>query len=145
MYLFAVIDWYSRRVLAWRLSNTLTTDFCLEAMTEAITRYGIPEIFNTDQGCQFTSDEFTGLLHRHGIQISMDGKGRWVDNVFIERLWKTVKYEEVYLHAYESVLEAKQSLSRYFTFYNERRPHSSLDRQTPDAVYFRSLPSMLAA
>jgi putative transposase len=145
MYLFAVIDWYSRRVLAWRLSNTLTTDFCLEAVTEAITRYGVPEIFNTDQGCQFTSAEFTGLLQHHGIQISMDGKGRWVDNVFVERLWKSVKYENVYLHAYDSVSEVKAGLSGYFSFYNERRPHRSLDGQTPDSIYFGRLPALRQA
>jgi len=145
MYLFAVIDWYSRRVLAWRLSNTLTTDFCLEAVTEAITRYGVPEIFNTDQGCQFTSAEFTGLLLQHGIQISMDGKGRWVDNVFVERLWKSVKYENVYLHAYDSVSEVKAGLSWYFSFYNQRRPHRSLDGQTPDAIYFGRLPALQQA
>ena len=145
MYLFAVIDWYSRRVLAWRLSNTLTTDFCIEAVQEAITRYGAPEIFNTDQGCQFTSAEFTGLLEHHGIQISMDGKGRWVDNVFVERLWKSVKYENVYLHAYQSVAEVQAGLRWYFTFYNQRRPHRSLDRQTPDVVYFQRLPALQQA
>ena len=110
VYLFAVLDWASRRVLAWRLSNTLTTDFCLEAVQDALTRYGTPEIFNTDQGCQFTSQEFTGLLNDHGIQISMDGKGCWRDNVFVERLWKSIKYEEVYLHAYETVFDAQQGL-----------------------------------
>jgi len=109
VYLFAVLDWASRRVLAWRLSNTLTTDFCLEAVQEALTSSGTPEIFNTDQGCQFTSQEFTGLLHHHGIQISMDGTGCWRDNVFVERLWKTIKYEEVYLHAYETVSAAQPS------------------------------------
>jgi putative transposase len=145
MYLFAVIDWYSRRVLAWRLSNTLTTDFCLEAVIEAITRYGVPEIFNTDQGCQFTSAEFTGLLQHHGIQISMDGKGRWVDNVFVERLWKSVKYENVYLHAYDSVSEVMAGLSGYFSFYNQRRPHRSLDGQTPDSIYFGRLPALQQA
>jgi putative transposase len=112
VYLFAVLDWASRRVLAWRLSNTLTTDFCLDAVQEAITRYGTPAIFNTDQGCQFTSQEFTGLLKDHGIQISMDGKGCWRDNVFVERLWKSIKYEEVYLHAYETVSAAHQGLER---------------------------------
>jgi putative transposase len=136
LYLCAVIDWHSRRVLSWRLSNTLTADFCVEAVQEAVERHGAPEIFNTDQGCQFTSDDFTGVLKQHGIRISMDGKGRWVDNVFVERLWRTVKYEEVYLHAYESPTHAKQRLARYFEFYNQRRPHTALDRQTPDTAYF---------
>jgi putative transposase len=141
VYLFAVLDWASRRVLAWRLSNTLTTDFCLEAVQEALTRYGTPEIFNTDQGCQFTSLEFTGLLKDHGIQISMDGKGSWRDNVFVERLWKSIKYEEVYLHAYETVSAAHQGLERYLTFYNQTRPHRTRDGHTPDGVYFDNLPT----
>lgn len=141
VYLFAVLDWASRRVLAWRLSNTLTTDFCLEAVQEALTRYGTPDIFNTDQGCQFTSLEFTGLLKDHGIQISMDGKGCWRDNVFVERLWKSIKYEEVYLHAYETVSAAHQGLERYLTFYNQTRPHRTLDGHTPDRVYFDNLPT----
>ena len=145
VYLAAVIDWTTRRVLSWKLSNSLTTDFCIEAVEDAIDRHGKPEIFNTDQGCQFTSNEFVGLLQGHGIQVSMDGKGRWVDNVFVERLWKSVKYEEVYLHAYDSVAEARQGLQRYFKFYNERRPHSSLDGKTPDSVYFHSLPLQRAA
>jgi putative transposase len=135
VYLFAVLDWASRRVLAWRLSTTLTTDFCLDAVQAAITHYGTPTIFNTDQGCQFTSQEFTGLLTHHGIQISMDGKGCWRDNVFVERLWKSIKYEEVYLHAYDTVEAAHQGLERYLTFYNETRPHQALDGQTPDQVY----------
>lgn len=145
VYLAAVLDWATRRVLSWRLSNTLTTDFCLEAVEDALGRYGTPEIFNTDQGSQFTSTEFVDLLRHHGMRQSMDGKGRWVDNVFVERLWKSVKYEEVYLHAYDSIAQAKQGLERYFTFYNQRRPHSSLDGQTPDQVYFHSLSSPLAA
>ena len=136
VYLFAVLDWASRRVLAWRLSNTLTTDFCLDAVQDAVVRYGPPEIFNTDQGCQFTSQEFTGLLNNHGIQISMDGKGCWRDNVFVERLWNSIKYEEVYLHAYETVGAAHQGLERYLTFYNQTRPHQALDGQTPDQVYY---------
>lgn len=136
VYLAAVIDWYSRRVLAWRVSITMEADFCVEAVEEAIARHGAPEIFNTDQGSQFTSQLFTGLLKRHGIAISMDGKGCWRDNVFIERLWKAVKYEEVYLRAYDSVSHAKASIGRYLDFYNQRRPHSSLDRLTPDQVYF---------
>lgn len=136
LFLFAVMDWHSRRVLAWRLSNTLTADFCIDAVAEAIERHGPPEIFNTDQGCQFTSAAFTDMLKQHGIRISMDGKGCWCDNVFVERLWRTVKYEEVYLHAYESPAHAKQRLTLYFEFYNSRRPHSALDRRTPDAAYF---------
>ena len=145
VYLFAVLDWASRRVLAWRLSNTLTTDFCMEAVQEAITRYGTPDIFNTDQGCQFTSLEFTGLLKDHGIQISMDGKGCWRDNVFVERLWKSIKYEEVYLHAYETVGAAHQGLERYLTFYNQTRPHQALDGHTPDGVYVDNLPARRTA
>lgn len=136
VYLAAVIDWATRRVLAWRLSNTLTTDFCIAAVEEALTRYGVPEIFNTDQGSQFTDSDFTDLLKDHGIQISMDGKGCWRDNVFVERLWRTVKYEEVYLHAYDSMTDVQTALTRYFTFYNSRRPHSALDGKTPDQVYF---------
>ena len=145
VYLCAVLDWASRRVLAWRLSNTLTTDFCIEAVQEAISRAGIPEIFNTDQGCQFTSLEFTGLLNAYGIQISMDGKGCWRDNVFVERLWKSIKYEEVYLHAYETVSAAQQGLARYLTFYNQARPHRALDGRTPDAVYLDNLPARRTA
>jgi putative transposase len=145
VYLFAVMDWASRRVLSWRLSNTLTTDFCIEAVQEAIQRYGTPEIFNTDQGSQFTSLEFTQLLKDHGIAISMDGKGCWRDNVFVERLWKSIKYEEVYLHAYESVSAAKSAIGRYLKFYNSRRPHSTLDGKTPDAFYFANLPALQRA
>jgi putative transposase len=140
VYLVAVMDWATRKVLSWRISNTLTTDFCLDAVQEAIDRYGCPEIFNTDQGSQFTSMEFTGLLKEHGIQISMDGKGCWRDNVFVERLWRSVKYEEVYLRAYESVADAKAHLGTYFNKYNTRRPHQSLDGKTPDAIYFGKLP-----
>ena len=140
VYLAAVIDWYSRRVLAWRVSISMDTEFCTEAVEEAITRYGKPEIFNTDQGSQFTSAAFTGLLLGHGIRISMDGKGCWRDNVFIERLWRSIKYEEVYLHAYESVSQARTGIGKYIEFYNTRRPHSSLQARTPDVVYFNSLP-----
>ncbi len=136
VYLFAVLDWATRRVLSWRLSNTLSTDFCIEAVQEAIARYGKPEIFNTDQGCQFTSSPFVELLKQHGIRQSMDGKGCWRDNVFVERLWRTIKYDEVYLHAYESVSQARAGLDRFLTFYNTSRPHSSLDGKTPDQVYF---------
>jgi len=146
MYLVAIMDWASRRVLAWRTSNTLTTDFCVEALKEAITKYGIPEIFNTDQGSQFTSVDFTQVLKEAGIKISMDGKGRWVDNVFVERLWKSVKYEEVYLHAYGSIAEANRRLAIYFDFYNRIRPHQSLEeRMTPDAAYFGAQPMKAAA
>jgi putative transposase len=135
-YLIAVLDWYSRRVLSWRLSNTLTTDFCIEALEEAMKCFGQPEIFNTDQGSQFTSVEFTGVLQANGIRISMDGKGCWRDNVFVERLWRTIKYEQVYLHAYGSMDDAKTHLKEYLEFYNSVRPHQSLDERTPDAVYF---------
>ena len=139
VYLVAVIDWYSRRVLSWRLSNTLDSQFCVDALEDAIAKYGAPEIFNTDQGSQFTSEEFTGVLKREEIQISMDGKGRWLDNVFVERLWRSVKYEEVYLKAYDNVGHARQSLAAYFKFYNEKRRHQSLDRQTPDSVYYEQV------
>ena len=140
VYLVAVLDWATRKVLSWRLSNTLTTDFCVDAVKEAIARHGCPEIFNTDQGSQFTSLEFTGLLKEHGIRISMDGRGCWRDNVFVERLWRSVKYEEVYLRAYESVSDAKAHLGVYFHKYNTRRPHQSLDGKTPDEIYFNNLP-----
>lgn len=145
VYLCAVLDWASRRVLSWRLSNTLTTDFCLAAVQEAVARYGTPEIFNTDQGCQFTSLEFSGLLKEHGIRISMDGTGCWRDNVFVERLWRSVKYEEVYLHAYETISAAQQGLARYLAFYNQTRPHRALDGRTPDGVYFDNLPTRRTA
>jgi putative transposase len=139
VYLVAVMDWYSRRVLSWRVSNTMDTSFCVEALEEAIENHGAPEIFNTDQGSQFTSEEFTGVLKEHNIQISMDGKRRWVDNVFVERLWRSVKYEEVYLKAYDDIKSAKKSLRQYFEFYNCERRHQSLDRQTPDQVYYDSV------
>ena len=127
VYLAVVLDWATRRVLSWRLSITMEAAFCVETLEDALARHGRPEIFNTDQGSQFTGAAFTGLLASHGIAISMDGKGAWRDNVFVERLWKSVKYEEVYLRAYETVGEARSSLGRYLNFYNERRPHSSLD------------------
>ncbi len=145
VYLAVVLDWATRRILAWRLSNSLTADFCVEALEEAITRYGVPEIMNTDQGSQFTGTEFIATLTQHAIRISMDGKGCWRDNVFVERLWKTIKYEEVYLHAYDTVSAANESLARYVSFYNGRRPHTALDRQTPDAAYFNRLPLAAAA
>jgi len=141
VYLAAVVDWFSRKVLAWRLSITMDTAFCIEAVEDAMARFGKPEIFNTDQGSQFTSREFTGLLIAADIRISMDGKGAWRDNVFVERLWKSVKYEEVYLRAYASVSEARASIGRYLDFFNTRRPHQGLGRQTPDQAYFNaSLP-----
>ena len=139
LYLVAILDVASRKVLSFRLSNTLTTDFCVAALEEALAKFGAPEIFNTDQGAQFTSEEWTGQLKEAGVAISMDGKGRWIDNVFIERLWWSVKYEEVYLHAYDSGTEARTALTRYFGFYNARRGHQSLQYQTPDEVYFGAL------
>jgi putative transposase len=145
VYLCAVVDWFSRRVLAWRLSITQEVGFCLEAVEEALVRHGKPAIFNTDQGSQFTSADFTGLLLKHAIAISMDGKGSWRDNVFVERLWRSVKYEEVYLRAYDSVAEARASLGRYLDFYNRKRPHSSLDARTPEQAYFDQLPRVAAA
>ena len=145
VYLAAVIDWATRRVLAWRLSIPMTADFCIDAVEEAIARFGIPEIFNADQGSQFTGADFIGLLTRHGIRISMNGKGCWRDNVFVEQLWKSLKYEAVYLHAYETASDARQALTRYFSFYNTRRPHSALDGRTPNTVYFNSLPQQRAA
>ncbi len=140
VYLFAVMDWASRKVLAWRISNTLTTDFCIEAVQEALHRYGKPEIFNTDQGSQFTSFEFTKLLKDNDIDISMDGKGAWRDNVFVERLWRSIKYEEAYLHAYDTVSAARKRIGRYLDFYNRNRPHQTLDGVPPDAFYYDNLP-----
>ena len=145
VYLAAVVDWFSRRILSWRLSITMDVDFCLEAVEEALARYGRPEIFNTDQGSQFTSAAFTGLLLEHAIAVSMDGRGAWRDNVFVERLWRSVKHEEVYLRAYDSVGEARASLSHYLTFYNTKRPHSSLDARTPECFYYDHLPKTAAA
>lgn len=145
VYLAAVVDRFSRRVLAWRLSITLEVEFCLEAVEAALARHGRPEIFNTDQGSQFTSAAFTDLLLKNAIRISMDGRGSWRDNVFVERLWRSVKYEEVYLRAYDSVGEARASLGRYLDFYNRRRPHSSLDARTPEQAYFAHLPQRAAA
>jgi putative transposase len=145
VYLAAVVDWFTRRVLAWRLSITMEVDFCIEAVEEALAKHSKPAIFNTDQGSQFTSAAFTGLLLGNGIAVSMDGRGAWRDNVFVERLWRSVKYEEVYLRAYDSVAEARASLGRYLTFYNNRRPHSSLDARTPDDAYFNHVPLLVAA
>jgi putative transposase len=145
VYLAAVMDWCTRRILAWRLSNTMETSFCIDAVEEALAKCGCPQIFNTDQGSQFTSAAFTSALSRNNIAISMDGKGAWRDNVFVERFWRTIKYEEVYLHAYDSVGEAQQSIGRYLDFYNARRPHAALDRRTPDQAYFDPLPLRTAA
>ena len=145
VYLCAVMDWFARRVLAWRLSNTMEAAFCVETLEDALAHHSKPEIFNSDQGSQFTGTAFTGVLINNDIKISMDGRGAWRDNVFVERLWRTVKYEEVFLRAYDDVPEARASLGRYINFYNGRRPHSSLDRRTPDQAYFTPLPLRLAA
>jgi putative transposase len=145
VYLAAVVDWHTRRVLSWRVSITMEADFCIEAVKEALALYGKPEIFNTDQGSQFTSQPFTGLLIDNAIAISMDGKGSWRDNVFVERLWRSVKYEEVYLRAYDTVAQARASLGRYLDFYNAKRPHSSLGARTPDQAYFNPQPLARAA
>lgn len=145
MYLVAIMDWRTRKVLSWRVSNTMDTDFCVEALEEALQRFGAPEIFNTDQGAQFTASAFTDVLKAHDVTISMDGKGRWVDNVFIERLWRSVKYEDVYLRAYETPADLRAGLARYFEFYNTKRRHTALDRRTPDAVYFTQVTAPMAA
>jgi putative transposase len=145
VYLCAVLDWHSRRVLAHRVSITMEADFCVEALAEAVARYGPPQIMNTDQGAQFTGAQFIGELRKHGIAISMDGRGQWRDNVFVERLWKSVKYEEVYLKAYDSVSAARAGIGAYFEFYNRRRPHTAHAGQPPDVVYFNTLPQNRAA
>jgi putative transposase len=145
VYLAAIIDWFSRKVLAWRVSISMDVSFCIEALEEALARHGKPAIFNTDQGSQFTSSAFTGVLQAAGIAISMDGRGAWRDNVFVERLWRTIKYEEIYLHAYDTVSDARSGIRRYIDFYNTRRPHSSLDRQTPNEAYFKTLMPIPAA
>ena len=145
LYLVAIMDWYSRKVLSWRLSNSLDTVFCVDALQEALDKYGTPEIFNTDQGSQFTSEDFTGVLKDAEIRISMDGKGRWMDNVFIERLWRSLKYEEVSLKAYDTVSEARTGIGEWIRFYNHERTHQSLDRQTPEQVYFNKPIEELAA
>ncbi len=137
LYLVAIMDWYSRKVLSWKLSNSLDSQFCEEALEEAIAAHGKPEIFNTDQGSQFTSEEFIKILKKAKIKISMDGKGRWMDNVFIERLWRSLKYEEVYLKAYESVSEARQGIAVWVKFYNTKRKHQSLGKRTPDQLYYK--------
>jgi putative transposase len=145
VYLCAVMDWFARRILAWRLSNTMESEFCVEVLEDALAKYGRPEIFNSDQGSQFSGTAFTGVLIKNEIAISMDGKGAWRDNVFVERFWRSIKYEEVYLRAYEDVPEARQSIGRYLDFYNSRRPHTALDRRTPDQAYFNPLPLRTAA
>jgi putative transposase len=145
VYLAVVLDWFSRRVLSWRVSITMEATFCVETLQEALAKYGKPESVNTDQGSQFTGVDFTGVLIKNGIAISMDGKGAWRDNVFVERLWRSVKYEEVYLRAYDSVSDARASIGRYLDFYNGRRPHTSLDRRTPDQAYFNQPPFRMAA
>ena len=145
VYLAVVLDWFSRRVLSWRLSITMEAAFCVETLEDALARHGKPEIFNTDQGSQFTGATFPGVLADNGIAISMDGKGAWRDNVFVERLWRSVKYEEVYLRAYDNVSDARASIGRYLDFYNRRRPHSALDGMTPDRAYCKPLPLRLAA
>ena len=145
VYFVGVMDWATRKILSWRLSNTLTADFCVEALEDAISRYGAPEIVNTDQGSQFTSSDFVDCVHRRGNALSMDGKGAWKDNVFIERFWRTLKYEEVYLRAYESVSAARESIRKYLAFYNGRRPHTANDDLTPDAAYFGALSIRSAA
>jgi putative transposase len=145
VYLAAVVDWFSRRVLAWRLSITLETGFCIDAVQEAMACHGKPGIFNTDQGSQFTSAAFTGMLRDQAIAVSMDGRGAWRDNVFVERLWRSVKYEEVYLRAYDSVSDARASIGRYLAFYNGRRPHSSLGARTPEQAFLDHLPQQMAA
>ena len=145
VYLCVIMDWFTRRVLAWRLSNTMEAEFCVETLEDALARHDAPGIFNSDQGSQFSSEAFTGVLIRHEIAISMDGRGAWRDNVFVERLWRSVKYEEVYLKAYDDVPEARSSIGRYLDFYNGRRPHTALDRRTPDQAYFDPLPLRTAA
>jgi putative transposase len=139
VYLCAIVDWASRRVLAQRVSISMDVSFCVEALEEALGKYGAPQFFNSDQGSQFTSEAFTAPLLARGVQISMDGRGAWRDNIFVERLWRSIKYEEVYLHAYESVSQARAGIARYIGFYNTSRPHSSLDKKTPDEFYFATL------
>ena len=141
LYLVAIIDWYSRKVLSWQLSNTMDAHFCVEALKEALRRFGVPEIFNTDQGAQFTSEAFTQVLLTHNVRISMDGKGRCLDNVFVERLWRSLKYDEVYTHAYEDGWQARSRIGNYFRFFNHERPHQSLENRTPHEVYTESCTS----
>ena len=145
MYLIAIMDWATRKVLSWKLSNTLDSRFCVEALKEALFRYGAPEIFNSDQGCQFTSEAFTSVLKNWNIRISMDGKGRFKDNIFIERLWRTLKYERIYLKGYETVTELSKDLTNWFDWYNKHRKHSSLNKQTPDEAYFEGIEKLKSA
>jgi putative transposase len=145
MYLIAIMDWATRKVLSWRLSNTLDTRFCVEALKEALFKYGAPEIFNTDQGCQFTSEAFTSVLKNWNVKISMDGKGRFKDNIFIERLWRTLKYERIYLRTYETGTELSKDLTYWFNWYNDNRKHTSLDKLTPNEAYFQGLEKLKAA
>lgn len=145
MYLVAIMDWATRKVLSWRISNTLDTRFCVEALKEALFKYGAPEIFNSDQGCQFTSEAFTSVLKTWNVRISMDGKGRFKDNIFIERLWRTLKYERIYLKTYETGAELSKDLTDWFTWYNKNRKHSSLDKQTPNEAYYRGLEQLKLA
>jgi putative transposase len=145
VFLVVIMDWATRKILSWRLSNTLDSDFCVEALEEALRKYPAPDIFNTDQGCQFTSEVFTGVLKDNEILISMDGRGRWVDNVMVERFWRTLKYEEVYPKRYESMREAELSIMKYIDWYNTERSHTSLDDKTPDEVYFKNLTMEAAA
>jgi putative transposase len=143
LYLVAVIDWSSRYILSWRLSNTMDDEFCVDALNESLTK-GRPEIFNTDQGSQFTSEDFVDAVQDAGVKVSMDGRGRWMDNVFVERFWRSLKYEEVYLHSYESTKEARESIDKWITFYNNGRPHQALDNRTPAEAYFEKLPALAA-
>ena len=145
MFLIDIMDWATRKVLSWRISNTLDADFCTEALKEALFKHGAPEIFNSDQGSQFTSEKFTKVLKAWDVKISMDGKGRFKDNIFIERLWRTLKYERIYLKAYETGAELSKDLTTWFTWYNEKRKHSSLDKQTPDEAYYRRLEQLKLA
>lgn len=145
MYLIAIMDWATRKVLSWKLSNTLDTRFCVEALKEALLKYGAPEIFNTDQGCQFTSEAFTSVLKTWNVKISMDGKGRFKDNIFIERLWRTLKYERIYLRTYETGTELSKDLTEWFSWYNSGRKHTSLDKQTPNEAYYQGIEQLKMA
>jgi putative transposase len=145
MYLIAIMDWATRRVLSWRLSNTLDTRFCVDALKEALFKYGAPEIFNSDQGCQFTSETFTSVLKTWNIRISMDGKGRFRDNIFVERLWRTLKYERIYLNSYETGAELSKDMTYWFNWYNDNRKHTSLDKLTPNEAYFQGVEQLKLA
>ena len=145
MYLIAIMDWATRKVLSWRLSNTLDTRFCVEALKEALFKYGAPDIFNSDQGCQFTSEAFTSVLKTWNIRISMDGKGRFRDNIFVERLWRTLKYDRIYLNSYETGAELSKDMTYWFNYYNDERKHTSLDKRTPNEAYFQGLENLKLA